>query len=55
MRRLLIFILWFLWFTQCKSKSLPHLGPILQEKTLQFIKLMGNDSKYKASEGWLEK
>lgn len=46
----------FLWFVQKREKGLPISGPILQEKTLQFYKDLGNEGgELTTSEGWLEK
>ena len=41
------------WFKDMSRRTLPILGPMLQEKALQFAKDLGN-TKFKASDGWLE-
>lgn len=45
----------FLWHEHLRGKGLPVTGPILKEKALQFNVLLGDDSEFTASDGWLDR
>ncbi|KAG6937576.1 tigger transposable element derived 5 [Chelydra serpentina] len=44
------------WFVQARSEGVPISGPILKAQAEKFDRLInGNDSKFKASNGWLDR
>lgn len=46
----------YLWHEHVRGKGLPVIGPLLQEKALQFYKqIEGENSDFTASDGWLDR
>lgn len=45
----------FTWFCNARSRNVPVNGPIIQEKALQLARTIDPETKFKASNGWLQK
>ena len=44
----------FLWLQQMREKGSPLSGPILQSKTLQFLRFKDGEEEFTASIAWLD-
>ena len=42
------------WYCLARQRNIPISGPLLQEEALQIVKTIDPETKFKASNGWLE-